>query len=76
MSHLPATDENPSTWLGEVQLAELLGVSKYTPRTWRARGVGPTYVKFGQRVRYRPSAVRAWLDAGGDRAASTGPEEK
>jgi hypothetical protein len=29
----------------------------------RVHGGGPTFLKFGRRVLYRPSALRQWVDA-------------
>lgn len=45
---------------------ELAGLLKTTPgvlRKWRYLGRGPAYVKDGQTIRYRRSAVDAYLDA-------------
>jgi excisionase family DNA binding protein len=39
--------------LTDVQVAERLGVSRFTVRSWRLRGVGPRFLKMGRAVRYR-----------------------
>lgn len=50
------------------ELGELVGVSTKTLADWRARGLGPAYVRIGRHVRYRPADVEAWI---GERAART-----
>jgi predicted DNA-binding transcriptional regulator AlpA len=61
--------ENPL--LNEVQVAQMLGISKASLRRWRLLGKqGPPFVKIGASVRYVPAAVSAWLrsrPAGGER---------
>lgn len=44
-------------------VGDALKVSLGTLRLWRATGRGPAFVKVGRQVRYRPSAVEAWLAA-------------
>jgi predicted DNA-binding transcriptional regulator AlpA len=39
--------------LTDVQVAERLGVSRFTVRSWRLKGVGPRFLKMGRAVRYR-----------------------
>lgn len=34
-----------------------------TLNDWRHRGLGPAYIRLGKRVRYRFTAIEAWLDA-------------
>ena len=43
--------------LTDVQVAERLGVSRFTVRSWRLRGVGPRFLKMGRAVRYRSQDV-------------------
>ncbi len=43
--------------------APMIGVNAATLKAWRRRGLGPPYVRFGNRVRYRVSDVEAWLAA-------------
>lgn len=44
-------------------VAQRLGVSVDTLRDWRYEGRGPAFLKLGHRtVRYRPSAIDAWLE--------------
>ena len=45
--------------LGEV--AEYLRVPKATIYAWRSRGEGPSGLKVGRHVRFRPSDVEEWL---------------
>jgi predicted DNA-binding transcriptional regulator AlpA len=50
-----------SEWLDSRQLAAEIGVAAVTLKAWRAVGTGPAYVKVGRLIRYRRSAVAAWL---------------
>jgi excisionase family DNA binding protein len=43
--------------LTDVQVAERLGVSRFTIRAWRLKGVGPRFLKMGRSVRYRSQDV-------------------
>lgn len=45
------------------QVAELLGVPEGTLRQWRHHGRGPVSFRVEGHVRYRVSAVEAWLRA-------------
>lgn len=51
----------PQPLATNAEVAEVLGVPEKTLREWRSRGVGPEYLKVGRYVRYRWSAVNAWL---------------
>ena len=39
--------------LTDVEVAVRLGVSRFTVRSWRLKGVGPRFLKMGRAVRYR-----------------------
>jgi predicted DNA-binding transcriptional regulator AlpA len=55
--------------LNEYAVAEMLGISVATLRRWRLLQQGPTFLKVGVLVRYRPGDVTAWLEsrpAGGE----------
>jgi len=43
--------------LTDVQVAKRLGVSRFTVRSWRLKGVGPRFLKMGRAVRYRSQDV-------------------
>lgn len=47
--------------LTAIQAAEYLQVPAETLRRWRSLGTGPRYAKVGKHVRYRRSALDAWL---------------
>jgi excisionase family DNA binding protein len=47
--------------LTQSELAERLGTSERFLEVRRVTGGGPPYVKVGRAVRYRPSAVDAWI---------------
>lgn len=55
---MPADD----VLLTEAEVADLLRVSQRTVRRWRNEGTGPPALRVGRRIRYRRSAVEAWLD--------------
>ena len=43
--------------LTDIDVANRLGVSRFTVRSWRLKGVGPRFLKMGRAVRYRPQDV-------------------
>jgi predicted DNA-binding transcriptional regulator AlpA len=43
--------------------AAYLGVSALSLADWRCKQVGPPFIKCGAAVRYRRSAVEAWLES-------------
>ena len=45
------------------ELADFLRIPKGTLYQWRHRGRGPSGVRVGRFVRYRPADVEAWLEA-------------
>jgi predicted DNA-binding transcriptional regulator AlpA len=49
--------------LKTAEVAEYLGMSAKTLKTYRADGLGPEFVKFGRMVRYRLSDVKKWRDS-------------
>jgi excisionase family DNA binding protein len=46
--------------LTERQVAERLGVSRFTVRAWRRKGLGPRFMKMGRVVRYRLEDVQEY----------------
>ena len=42
-------------------LAESIGQTERTLSEWRINGNGPSFIRLGRAVRYRPEAVDAWL---------------
>ena len=48
------------------EVAEILGVPEATLYRWRYLGEGPPGYKVGRFVRYRQSAVEAWLESRSD----------
>jgi excisionase family DNA binding protein len=47
--------------LSPTEVATYLGVPKKTLYAWRYRRRGPTAIKVGRHLRYRPSEVLKWL---------------
>ena len=45
------------------QAAEYLTLSRETLRTWRYRGVGPRYHRFGRAIRYSKQDLDDWINA-------------
>lgn len=43
-------------------LSDVLGVPVNTLYQWRTKGYGPTGLRVGKYVRYRPGDVQAWVD--------------
>jgi len=69
------THATEKTTLTDIEVASRLGVSRFTVRSWRLKGLGPRFLKMGRAVRYRPQDVdeyerRALVEtqAGSDRA--------
>ena len=58
----PTTGVRPEPLASTADVAEVLGIPEKTLVEWRSRGLGPDYMKVGKYVRYRWSAVNAWLD--------------
>jgi hypothetical protein len=59
--------------LDQFDTAALLGVSLAKLRSWRQQGLGPPFVRIGQRPCYRVADIREWIDslpAGGTRPNS------
>jgi predicted DNA-binding transcriptional regulator AlpA len=65
MSHVEAGDvalessfaSSDKRTLTDVEVAARLGVSRFTVRSWRLKGLGPRFLKMGRAVRYRPRDV-------------------
>jgi hypothetical protein len=53
----------PAATIEATDAAPMIGVNAATLKAWRRRGIGPPYVRFGNRVRYRVCDVEAWLSA-------------
>ena len=51
------TIRRQATTLTDVEVASRLGVSRFTVRSWRLKGVGPRFLKMGRAVRYRSQDV-------------------
>jgi excisionase family DNA binding protein len=48
------------------EVSELLGIPVATLYRWRHRGEGPRGYRIGRHVRYRRSAVDAWIETQAD----------
>lgn len=58
----PAPADIPVGYLGEAEVARLLGVAIATLRSWAARRTGPPRVCVGRRPIYRETSLYAWLE--------------
>ena len=75
---LGASFVSPSgkTTLTDIEVANRLGVSRFTVRSWRLKVVGPRFLKMGRAVRYRPQDVDDYerpITAPCDRACAETP---
>ena len=52
-----STTSSAKSTLTDIEVATRLGVSRFTVRSWRLKGVGPRFLKMGRAVRYRPQDV-------------------
>lgn len=51
------------SWLSEKVVATVLGLSVYTLRSHRHKGIGLPYVKYGKSVRYSSADIAAYLES-------------
>ena len=51
------------TLMTEVDVSRRLRISIATVRRWRLLGGGPTYLKIGASVRYRPEDLSKWVES-------------
>ncbi len=49
--------------LNDHEVAALVGVSVATVRRWRLTRRGPSYLRIGVLIRYRPESIHQWLDS-------------
>lgn len=49
--------------LAESQAADLLNLSSRTLQAWRAKGIGPSFVRAGRAIRYRKRDLIAWVES-------------
>ena len=50
-----------SEWLGIPEVAGEYGIPEATLYGWRHRGVGPSSVRLGRRVKYRRGDIEQWI---------------
>ena len=49
--------------LNEHDVARITGLSVASVRRWRLLRQGPTYIKIGAAVRYKPEDITSWLES-------------
>ena len=54
------TSTSEKRTLTDVEVAARLGVSRFTVRSWRLKGLGPRFMKMGRAVRYRLEDVQEY----------------
>lgn len=64
----------PGALLDPKAAALFLGLSEWTLAEWRCKGNGPRFVKLGNRVRYTPAVLAAWVES--QSAASTSEHDE
>jgi DNA-binding transcriptional MerR regulator len=47
-------------WMSAEEVADALGVSVHTVRSWRRRGQGPPFYRMFTAIRYDRAEVRTW----------------
>ena len=67
MSNVVSPSRFEPLW-GIEEASSYLGVAPKTLYMWRARKYGPPSYRLGNKIRYRPEEVRAWVDAQGLRS--------
>jgi len=55
-----ATERRKREWIKADEVAEMLGVSVHTVRSWRLRGSGPPAYRMNAAVRYDRDEVEDW----------------
>lgn len=60
---MSVSDAGLERLLNEFEVARITGLSVATIRRRRLLGHPPNFVKLGSSVRYKPSAVRDWIDS-------------
>jgi len=45
------------------QAAKILDVTKSTLESWRCRGGGPPFIKYGRAIRYRESDLQTFIES-------------
>lgn len=60
---MPVNAATPIASIESNVAAPIIGVEPQTLKAWRRKGIGPPYVRFGNRVRYRVCDIEAWLAA-------------
>lgn len=58
-----AMSQPTANLMTQQQAAAYLGVSHKTLEFWRRGNEGPTYVRIGQRVRYRPADLDQYIES-------------
>jgi excisionase family DNA binding protein len=61
MRNAPEKLKTSKGFLSLQEAASYLDVAVDTMYQWRARGIGPTGVKIGNRVKYRRETLDAWV---------------
>ena len=55
-----STSSSGKHTLTDIEVARRLGVSRFTVRSWRLKGIGPRFLKMGRAVRYRAQDVEEY----------------
>lgn len=63
----PSRHEQPL--LDETEAADLMSVSPRTLQAWRTRKCGPSFLRIGNRIKYCPRTLKAWMAARRDVSA-------
>ncbi|MEL7256761.1 MAG: AlpA family transcriptional regulator [Pseudomonadota bacterium] len=61
--------ENKSKLLSRQEVEEVYGISKRYLEKVSVQGGGPTVIRFGRLVRYRPQDIEVWIEANAHKGA-------
>jgi predicted DNA-binding transcriptional regulator AlpA len=71
-----ANQNNLNELLTEHDVARITGLSVASVRRWRLLRQGPTYLKIGAAVRYKPEDLEAWLKSRPTGGGQSDPESR
>jgi Helix-turn-helix domain len=61
--HAPTNPVDRDNLLTELQAAKVLNLSTRTLQAWRNKGSGPSFVRAGRAIRYRPCDLLVWIQS-------------
>ena len=66
LPYIPTMENN---LLDQGEVADLLGIHPKTLGLWREKGIGPPWIRLGEKlIRYEVEGVRAWVESQREKA--------